>query len=242
MALVRSDPFRDVDRLFQQLWNSQQSGPRPMAMPMDAYRKDDSFLLQLDLPGVASESIELSVEDNVLTISAERPAPPSGEGVEPVISERTFGMFSRQVVLGKTLDAERIEANYEGGVLTVAIPVAEQAKPRRIEVRTSSEPRNSRRRPFNRRHPLPRGAAGAPRGGPPRGSAPEVVGSWHVHIDPPDRRKVETMTILAPPFCDPEYGQTRGTPVLWADVDTFEGDSASVLLVPALSRGRATNH
>ena len=73
MALVRSDPFRDVDRLFQQLWNSQQSGPRPMAMPMDAYRRDDSFLLQLDLPGVASESIELSVEDNVLTISAERP-------------------------------------------------------------------------------------------------------------------------------------------------------------------------
>jgi HSP20 family protein len=139
VALVRSDPFRDVDRLFQQLWNSQQSGPRPMAMPMDAYRKEDSFLLQLDLPGVASESIELSVEDNVLTISAERPAPPSGEGVESVISERAFGSFSRQIVLGKTLDAERIEANYEGGVLTVAIPVAEQAKPRRIEVRIGSD-------------------------------------------------------------------------------------------------------
>jgi HSP20 family protein len=139
MALVRSDPFRDVDRLFQQLWNSQQSGPRSMAMPMDAYRRDDSFLLQLDLPGVASESIELSVEDNVLTISAERPAPPSGEGVESVIAERTFGTFSRQIVLGRTLDAERIEANYEGGVLTVAIPVAEQAKPRRIEVRVGSD-------------------------------------------------------------------------------------------------------
>ena len=101
--------------------------------------RDDSFLLQLDLPGVASESIELSVEDNVLTISAERPAPPSGEGVESVIAERTFGTFSRQIVLGKTLDAERIEANYEGGVLTVAIPVAEQAKPRRIEVRVGSD-------------------------------------------------------------------------------------------------------
>ena len=81
---------------FGGLWNSQQSGPRPMAMPMDAYRKDDSFLLQLDLPGVASDSIELSVEDNVLTISAERPAPPSGEGVESVIGERTFGTFSRR--------------------------------------------------------------------------------------------------------------------------------------------------
>jgi len=139
MALVRSDPFRDVDRLFQQLWQSQQSGPRPMAMPMDAYRKEDSFLLQLDLPGVAPDSIELTVEENVLTISAERPAPPTGEGVESVIAERTFGTFSRQVVLGKTLDSESIEANYEGGVLTVAIPVAEKAKPRRIEVSVGSD-------------------------------------------------------------------------------------------------------
>lgn len=139
MALVRSDPFRDVDRLFQQLWSAQQAGPRPMAMPMDAYRRDDSFLLQLDLPGVAPDSIELTVEENVLTISAERPAPPKGEGVESVIAERTFGTFTRQVVLGKTLDSERIEANYEGGVLTVAIPVAEQAKPRRIEVAVGSD-------------------------------------------------------------------------------------------------------
>lgn len=139
MALVRSDPYRDVDRLFQQLWNAQQSGPRPMAMPMDAYRKDDSFLLQLDLPGVTSDSIDLTVEDNVLTISAERPAPTKGDGVESVIAERTFGTFTRQVVLGKTLDSERIEASYEGGVLTVAIPVAEQAKPRRIEVAVGSD-------------------------------------------------------------------------------------------------------
>lgn len=139
MTLVRSDPFRDVDRLLQQLWSVQQSGPRSMAMPMDAYRKDDSFLLQLDLPGVAPESIELTVEDSALTISAERPAPPQGDGVESVIAERPFGMFSRQIVLGKTLDSERIEATYEGGVLTVAIPVAEQAKPRRIEVSVGSD-------------------------------------------------------------------------------------------------------
>lgn len=141
MALVRSDPFRDVDRLFQQMWSAQQSGPRPMAMPMDAYRRQDSFLLQLDLPGVSPDSIDLTVEENVLTISAERPAPPKGEDVESVIAERTFGTFSRQVVLGKTLDAERIEANYENGVLTVAIPVAEQAKPRRIEVSVGSDRR-----------------------------------------------------------------------------------------------------
>jgi len=139
MALVRSDPFRDVDRLFQQLWSTQQVGPRPMAMPMDAYRKDDSFLLQLDLPAVTPESIELTVEENVLTISAERPAPPTGEGVESVIAERAFGIFTRQIVLGKTLDSERIEASYERGVLTVVIPVAEQAKPRRIEVSVGSD-------------------------------------------------------------------------------------------------------
>ena len=141
MALVRSDPFRDVDRLLQQMWSAQQSGPRPMAMPMDAYRKCESFLLQLDLPGVAPDSIELTVEDNVLTISAERPEPPKGDGIESVIAERTFGTFTRQVVLGKTLDSDRIEATYEGGVLTVAIPVAEQAKPRRIEVSVGSDHR-----------------------------------------------------------------------------------------------------
>ena len=140
MVLVRSDPYRDVDRLFQQLWSAQQSGPRPMVMPMDAYRMDKSFLLHLDLPGVTPESIELTVEENVLTISAERPAPPAGDDVESVIAERTFGTFTRQVLLGSTLDSERIEATYEGGVLTVTIPVAEQAKPRRIEVSVGSEP------------------------------------------------------------------------------------------------------
>ena len=139
MALVRSDPFRDVDRLFQQLWTAQQSGPRSMAMPMDAYRKDESFLLQLDLPGVQPDSVDLTVEDNVLTITAERPAPPQNEGVESVIAERPFGNFTRQVVLGKTLDTEHIQASYEAGVLTVIIPVAEKAKPRRIEVSSTGE-------------------------------------------------------------------------------------------------------
>jgi HSP20 family protein len=95
----------------------------------------------LDLPGVTPESIDLTVEEGVLTISAERPASPQGDGVESVIAERTFGTFTRQVALGKTLDSERIEANYEGGVLTVAIPVAEQAKPRRIEVSLGSDRR-----------------------------------------------------------------------------------------------------
>lgn len=138
MALVRSDPFRDVDRLFQQLWVGQQ-GHRAMAMPMDAYRKDDSFLLRLDLPGVKPDSVDLTVEDDVLTIKAERPAPPQNEGVESVISERPYGTFSRQVLLGGNLDTEKVRADYEAGVLTVVIPVAERAKSRRIEISTRSD-------------------------------------------------------------------------------------------------------
>jgi HSP20 family protein len=143
MALVRSDPFRDVDRLLQQLWSNQNggSGGRPMAMPMDAYRKDDSFLIRLDLPGVQADSIDLTVEENVLTIKAERPVPPKSDGIESMIAERPFGTFTRQVFLGTNLDTENIRADYEAGVLTLAIPVAEQAKPRRIEVMTTSDKR-----------------------------------------------------------------------------------------------------
>ena len=139
MALVRSDPFRDVDRLFQQLWTAQQSGPGPWQCPWTPTARTRSFLLQLDLPGVQPDSVDLTVEDNVLTITAERPAPPQNEGVESVIAERPFGNFTRQVVLGKTLDTEHIQASYEGGVLTVIIPVAEKAKPRRIEVSSTGE-------------------------------------------------------------------------------------------------------
>jgi HSP20 family protein len=133
MALVRSDPFREADRLLQQLWSAQ-SGPRPLTMPMDAYRKDDSFLLQLDLPGVDPDSVDLTVEDNVLSIKAERPRPPRTDDVEPVIAERPYGTFTRQIVLSNNLDTERIRAEYQSGVLTLAIPVAEHAKPRRITV------------------------------------------------------------------------------------------------------------
>lgn len=138
MALVRSDPFRDVDRMFQQLWGGGSiqpgTGTRQLAMPMDAYRKDGSFLIRLDLPGVQADSIDLTVEENVLTIKAERSAPPRAEDVESVISERPFGSFTRQVFLGENLDSDNIRADYDAGVLTISIPVLEHAKPRRIEV------------------------------------------------------------------------------------------------------------
>ncbi len=139
MALVRTDPFRDVDRLFQQLLGGQNT-TRSMAMPMDAYRNRDSFLISVDLPGVKPESVDLTVEENVLTIRGERPAPPVTDDVESVIAERPYGTFVRQVFLGTNLDTEHIRAEYDAGVLTLVIPVADRAKPRRIEVTTNSRP------------------------------------------------------------------------------------------------------
>ena len=138
MALVRSDPFREFDRLAQQVWGLS-NGSRSLAMPMDAYRKGDSFLIQFDLPGIDAETIDLTVEDNVLTVKAERPAPPMNEGVEKLVAERLYGTFTRQVFLGDNLDTEQIDAQYEQGVLTLSIPVAAHAKPRRIPITQRGE-------------------------------------------------------------------------------------------------------
>jgi HSP20 family protein len=133
--LMRTDPFRDLDRLTQQLLGAP---ARAATMPLDAYRLGDEFLVQLDLPGVDASKIELTVEQNVLTITAERKTAPA-EGVQSLISERTQGVFTRQLFLGDTLDADRIRADYTAGVLTLTMPVAEQAKPRRIEIEHSEE-------------------------------------------------------------------------------------------------------
>lgn len=133
--LMRTDPFRDLDRLSQQLLGAP---TRPSAMPMDAYRKEDNFLIQFDLPGVDPESIELTVDQNVLTVAAERRAP-AVDGVEAVISERPQGRFTRQVFLGDTLDPDRTQADYSAGVLTLTMPVAEHAKPRRIEINADQD-------------------------------------------------------------------------------------------------------
>ncbi|HVC13372.1 MAG TPA: Hsp20/alpha crystallin family protein [Acidimicrobiales bacterium] len=139
MALVRSDPFRELDRLAQQLWGDARSRSGAVSVAMDAFRKGDVFLVQIDLPGVESDAIELTVEDNVLTVKAERPSPQTTDGVETLVAERPFGTFSRQMFLGDNLDVERIQASYEAGVLTVTIPVAAHAKARRIEVTSHRE-------------------------------------------------------------------------------------------------------
>lgn len=132
--LMRTDPFRDLDRLTEAVFGT--SG-RPAVMPMDAYRVDDEFLVHLDLPGIDVDSIDLTVERNVLTVHAER-KPSVADNAERVVAERTYGVFSRQLFLGDTLDVDELSAEYEAGVLTIKIPVAEQAKPRKVEISGSS--------------------------------------------------------------------------------------------------------
>jgi HSP20 family protein len=133
--LMRFDPFRDLDRLTQQLWNTG-TGTAPKAMPMDAYRRGDRFVVHFDLPGVDPDQIELTVEKNVLTVGAERRWERQ-EDDEPVAAERPQGHFTRQLFLGETLDADHIEASYTDGVLSLTIPVAEAAKPRKVAISAS---------------------------------------------------------------------------------------------------------
>jgi HSP20 family protein len=128
--LMRTDPFRDLDRLTQQVFGTV---ARPAAMPMDAYRQGDTFYLKLDLPGLAMDAIDLTVEQNVLTVRAERP-PTSADGAEMIVAERPAGTFTRQVFLGDTLDPDQMTADYTAGVLTLAIPIHEAAKPRKVEI------------------------------------------------------------------------------------------------------------
>jgi HSP20 family protein len=130
MMLMRTDPFRDFDRLTQEVFGTR---VRPAAMPIDAYRMGDEFVVHFDLPGVDPQSIDLTVEKNVLTVHAERQRA-DAEGVELLVAERPHGTFSRQLFLGETLDADRIAANYGEGVLTLRIPIAERAKPRRVAI------------------------------------------------------------------------------------------------------------
>jgi HSP20 family protein len=129
MLLRTTDPFREFDRLTQQLLGTTS---RPAVMQMDAWREGDRFVIEFDLPGVAKETIDVDVEQNVLTVRAERVAR-NGDW-EMLASERPRGAFSRQLVLGDNLDLDRIEASYDAGVLRLVVPVAEKAMPRKIEI------------------------------------------------------------------------------------------------------------
>ncbi|GAA3634129.1 Hsp20/alpha crystallin family protein [Microlunatus ginsengisoli] len=134
MVLMRTDPFREWDRLTRQAFGT---SVRPAFMPMDAWREGERFLVEFDLPGVESDSIDLDVERNVVTVRAERPV---RHGVrEQLAAERPRGVFSRQLILGDNLDLDQIAASYRDGVLRLVIPVAARAKPRRITVDTTAD-------------------------------------------------------------------------------------------------------
>lgn len=132
--LMRFDPFSDFDRLSRQVWGTARSN----YMPADGYRQGDRFYLHIDLPGVDPDSIDVEVEKNTLTVSAER-SWEVGEDVQILLNERSTGSFTRQFFLGESLDTDAIEAGYDHGVLTVAIPIAETAKARKIEVSSTPE-------------------------------------------------------------------------------------------------------
>jgi HSP20 family protein len=139
--LMRTDPFRELDRLTQQVFGTNGTLARPSVMPMDAWRAGDEFIVEFDLPGVDPESIDLDVERNVVTVKAERPARASD--AELIAAERPRGVFSRQLILGDNLDTEHIAASYESGVLTLRVPVAEKAKPRKIAIESESRDRRT---------------------------------------------------------------------------------------------------
>jgi len=132
--LIRTDPFRELDRMAQQVFGTP---AHPAVMPMDAWREGDKVIVEFDLPAVSADSVDLDVERNVLTVRAER-KPATQPDVELLASERPYGTFSRQLILGEALDPEHIEATYDAGVLRLVVPVAERAKPRKIQVASTS--------------------------------------------------------------------------------------------------------
>jgi HSP20 family protein len=132
--LVRFDPFRDFDRLLEAA-----AGGPTRSMPMNAVRRGDHLHVSFDLPGVRPDDIDITVERNQLTVVADRHVEHQ-EGEQWLVEERPIGRFSRQLRLGENLDTDRIEADFRDGVLEVTIPVAEQAKPRKVAIGGSREP------------------------------------------------------------------------------------------------------
>lgn len=128
--LLQHDPFRELDRLTQQVFGT---AARPSSMPLDAWREGDEFVVELDLPGIDPDKLDIDVERNVLTIRAER-LTNMPDAANAVAAERSWGAYARQLVLGDSLDTEKVDADYTAGVLRLRIPIAEQAKPRKIRV------------------------------------------------------------------------------------------------------------
>lgn len=136
MTLMRFDPFREFDRVAEQMFAGNRAMPR--VVPMEAYRRGDQFFVHLDLPGVREEDVDLTIERNVVSVRANRGSPRQ-DSDELLVDERPHGEFTRQLFLGENLDPARLTASYDGGVLTLTIPVAEESKPRRVRIGGSGE-------------------------------------------------------------------------------------------------------
>jgi len=128
--LLRNATVRDLDRLTARVFDS---ATRTSGARLDAYRIDETFHIDIDLPGVDPAGIDITVDNKVLTVRAERKRA-EGENVRYLVAERPVGSVGRQVFLSDTLDTDRLDARYENGVLTLSIPVKEKAQPRKIEV------------------------------------------------------------------------------------------------------------
>ncbi len=137
MLLYQNDPFREFDSVLDRMTGRSRSAGSS-SMPMDAYRRDSDVWVHLDLPGVSADSIDISLERNVLTVSAQRDWARK-EDDQLYVVERPRGSFTRQVHLGESLDADAIEADYHDGVLTLRIPIAEKVQPRKISVKSGGE-------------------------------------------------------------------------------------------------------
>jgi HSP20 family protein len=129
--LLSSATVRDLDRLTARVFDT---ATRSSGARLDAYRIDDHFYIDIDLPGVDPAGIDITVDHNVLTVRAERKRGADSEAAEAIVTERPAGPVSRQVFLSDTLDTDRLEARYEHGVLILDIPVAEKSRPRKVEV------------------------------------------------------------------------------------------------------------
>jgi HSP20 family protein len=129
--LMHTDPFRELDRLSEALWSGARE--RGLFVPVDAVRRGETVVLSFDLPGVDPASVDLTVERNVLTVTAER-RPELREGDQVLLRERPSGKVTRQMVLGDNLDLDAVQADYQAGVLVVTIPVAERAKARKVQI------------------------------------------------------------------------------------------------------------
>lgn len=134
--------FRDFDRLASSVFGgaASRSAWAPRWMPADVYRQGDQFVAKFDLPGVDPGSVEVTVEKNVLTVSGERSWAPDQDSQVVLLAERPQGRFSRQLYLGDDVETEKVSASYDSGVLTVTIPVAEHAKPRKVQITTGGAP------------------------------------------------------------------------------------------------------